>query len=242
MTKSLRDVGCLVLFALPFAGAGLVVMFLGFRMVWGWYEASSWVETPARIISTDLEVNTDSDSDDLQGSGQLRVHLGRNRPMSADRVSLSPGADNIGSFHQDKQAELARYRESGELFRCFVDPDEPSRSILYRDMRLGMFSFLMLFGGIFAGVGFGFIGAGLWSERQDQEEGTARKPASGRPLAVEARVGGRAHPRLGPCRIRHARDHGAVLEPGVPAPAFHPARGDLRERESSSPCSVSSFL
>jgi hypothetical protein len=169
MTKTSRGLGCLVLFALPFAGAGLFVMFLGVRMVWGWYEASSWVETPARITSTDLEVNSDSDGTTFKAVASYEytwdgeTHVGR-------RVSLSPGADNIGSFHQDRQAELARYRESGELFRCFVDPDEPSRSILYREMRLGMFSFLMLFGGVFASVGFGIMGAGFWGKRKVQEE------------------------------------------------------------------------
>jgi hypothetical protein len=168
MTKTSRGLGCLVLFALPFAGAGLFVMFLGVRMVWGWYEASSWVETPARIISTDLEVNT-GDSETFKAVASYEytwdgtTHVGH-------RVSLSPGADNIGSFHQDKQAELARYRESGESFRCFVDPDEPSSSILYRELRLGMFSFLMLFGGVFAGVGFGLMGAGFWGKRKVQEE------------------------------------------------------------------------
>jgi hypothetical protein len=169
MTKTTRGLGCLVLFALPFAGAGLFVMFLGVRMVWGWYEASSWVETPARIIQTDLEVNSDSDGSTYKAVASYeytwegRTHVGR-------RVSLSPGADNIGSFHQDKQAELARYRESGESFRCFVDPDEPSNSILYREMRLGMFSFLILFGGVFAGVGLGLMGAGFWGKRRVQEE------------------------------------------------------------------------
>jgi hypothetical protein len=169
MTKNTRGLGCLVLFALPFAGAGLFVMFLGVRMVWGWYEAQSWVETPAKILSTDLEVNSDSDGSTYKAVASYE-YTWDGGTYVGHRVSLSPGADNIGSFHQDKQAELARYRESGESFRCFVDPDEPSSSILYREMRLGMFSFLMLFGGVFAGVGFGLMGAGFWGKRKVQEE------------------------------------------------------------------------
>ncbi len=169
MKKTSRSLGCLALFALPFAGAGLFVMFLAARMLWGWYEASTWVETPARIISTNLEVNSDSDGTTFKAVASYeytwdgKTHVGR-------RVSLSPGADNIGSFHQDRQAELARYRGSGELFRCFVDPDEPSRSILYREMRLGLFSFMMLFGGLFAGVGFGLMTVGFWGKRRIQEK------------------------------------------------------------------------
>jgi hypothetical protein len=151
MTKTTRGLGCLVLFALPFAGAGLFVMFLAVKMLWGWYEAKAWIETPARIIST-------------------YEYTWAGTPYAGSRVSLSPGADNIGSFHQDRQAELARYQESGELFRCYVDADEPSRSILYREMRLGMFTFLMLFGGVFTGVGFGLMGAGIFGKRKLQEE------------------------------------------------------------------------
>ncbi|MGB5878627.1 MAG: DUF3592 domain-containing protein [Thermoanaerobaculia bacterium] len=169
MTKTSRGLGCLVLFALPFAGAGLFVMFLAARMLWGWYEAQSWVETPARIISTDLQVNTGSDSTTFKAVASYE-YTWAGTPYVGRRVSLSPGADNIGSFHQDRQAELARYRESGELFRCYVDADEPSRSILYREMRLGMFTFLMLFGGVFAGVGFGLMGAGFLGKRKVQEE------------------------------------------------------------------------
>lgn len=169
MTKDSRALGCLVLFALPFAAAGLAVMFLAAWMLWGWLEARSWVETPARIIEAELEVNSDSDGTTYRAvasyeySWEGMTHIGR-------RVSLSPGADNIGRFHQDRQAELSGHQQSGEPFRCFVDPHEPSRSILYREMRWGLFSFMLMFGAVFAGVGLGLIGGGFWGQRRGREE------------------------------------------------------------------------
>ena len=55
LTKSSRGLGCLILFALPFAAGGLVVGYLASRSLITWYEARQWVETPARILQADLE-------------------------------------------------------------------------------------------------------------------------------------------------------------------------------------------
>ncbi len=150
-----RGMGCLILFATPFAGVGLFVGYLAFSMFFGWVEVLGWREVPARIHSVELIEHVD-DSVTYRVEANYEYHF-LGETYQSDQVALSESADNIGSFHQDKYRELARYQESGALFRCFVDPDEPSESILYRDLRWGLLALEMVFALVFGGVGFGLI-------------------------------------------------------------------------------------
>jgi hypothetical protein len=169
LTKSGRGLGCLILFALPFAAAGLFVGYLAIRSLATWYEARDWVETPARILQTDLEVNQDSDSTTYQVTA-LYEYRRENQTHTSDRVGLSSGSDNVGSFHQDRHAELSRYQISGESFRCFVNPDNPTEALLYREMRWGLFALMGVFSLLFTGAGFGIMAAGLWGKRKVVEQ------------------------------------------------------------------------
>ncbi|NHZ73762.1 MAG: DUF3592 domain-containing protein, partial [Nitrospirae bacterium] len=177
LTKSSRGLGCLFLFALPFAAAGLFVGYLASRSLVTWYEARDWVETPAHILQADLEVNQGSDSTTYQVTARYEYRWG-NQTHTSERVGLSGGSDNVGSFHQDRHAELSRYQGSGESFRCFVDPDDPTEAILYREMRWGLFALMGVFSLLFTGAGVGIMAAGLWGKRKvvEQEQLEAQHP------------------------------------------------------------------
>jgi hypothetical protein len=95
-------------------------------------------------------------SDDLtfRNTAEYRYeHDGR--IYRGSRVSFDWGADNISDFHQRAQAELESHRAQGRPFPCFVNPKNPSESVLYRRLRPGK----LLFGVIFALV-FNLIGIG----------------------------------------------------------------------------------
>jgi len=177
LTKSSRGLGCLILFALPFAAGGLVVGYLASRSLITWYEARQWVETPARILQADLEVNQGSDSTTYQVTARYEYRW-ENQTYSGERVGLSGGSDNIGSFHQDRYSELARYQSSGEPFRCFVNPDDPTETILFREMRWGLFALMGVFSLLFTGAGVGMMAAGFWGKRKvvEQEQLEAQHP------------------------------------------------------------------
>lgn len=177
LTKSSRGLGCLILFALPFAAGGLVVGYLASRSLITWYEARQWVETPARILQADLEVNQGSDSTTYQVTARYEYRW-ENQTFTGERVGLSGGSDNIGSFHQDRYSELSRYQSSGEPFRCFVDPDDPTETILFREMRWGLFALMGVFSLLFTGAGVGIMAAGFWGKRKvvEQEQLEAQHP------------------------------------------------------------------
>lgn len=177
LTKSSRGLGCLILFALPFALAGVFVGSLAVRSLATWYEARDWVETPARILQADLEVHQGSDSTTYEVTA-LYEYEWQGRTYSSERVGLSSGSDNVGSFHQDRHAELSRHQSSGEPFRCFVDPDDPEEALLFREMRWGLFALMGVFALLFTGAGVGMMAAGVWGKRKitEEEELEAQNP------------------------------------------------------------------
>lgn len=146
----------LFLFALPFAGIGVFTLWLAVSSVGHWLDARTWAPVPARILEADLERHTDGDGTTYRVTARYEyewngtVHTGT-------RVGLSSGADNIGSFHQDAYRELAAHRDRDEPLTAWVDPEDPSRSVLYRRLRWELVLFESLFGAAFGVVGFGLM-------------------------------------------------------------------------------------
>src|SRR4249919_672370 len=90
-------VGCLALFALPFAAVGVFGLYLASSTLWTRTRMQSWVEAPARIQSLDLEEHQGDDSTTYKVRTTYRYSFG-GRDFSGDRVAISGMADNIGSF------------------------------------------------------------------------------------------------------------------------------------------------
>ena len=169
MDKKRRGLGCLILFALPFTTGGLFVAFIAARSLVGWIEIRDWVPTPARITHADLEVSHGDDSTTYKTVARYEYEWQGTR-FTGDRVSLHSGSDNVGSFHEDAYDELSRHRSSGEPFICFVNPADPSESILYRRLRWGLFALMVLFSTLFTGAGVGLVIVGIWSARKTEAQ------------------------------------------------------------------------
>lgn len=163
----------LILFGLPFAAVGVIMGVVLARSIAATVRAQGWVETPASIVRTDLEVNRGSDSTTYRATAAYRYTFD-GRSFEGDRVSFSSGADNVGSFHQRVHDELAKARDSGRPFRCYVNPANPAESVLYRGVRVEMALFFLLFVLVFGGAGLGMmIGgcvAGSRARRRAQDE------------------------------------------------------------------------
>lgn len=168
MSDARKGLGCLVLFALPFAAAGVFLGILTVRMLWTWAETREWQEVPTRILHSELITNTDDDSTTYRVEARYSYEFA-GVTFEGERVGLSTGSDNIGSFHEDKYQELSRYRSSGQPFRCYVDPAKPSRAILYRQLRWGLLALMGVFSCLFTGIGVGMIVAALVGRRRVQE-------------------------------------------------------------------------
>jgi hypothetical protein len=164
----------LILFSLPFAGGGTLVGYLAGSMVLSWARAQSWEEVPARILAADLESHRGDDSITYEVTAVYEYSV-MGQTYTSDAVSFGLGSDNIGSFHQDAYRELRGYVGTGRSFRCFVDPDDPSQAMLYRDMRWGLLGLEVIFALVFAGVGYGLMFAAIWGGRAVAAEGRLRE-------------------------------------------------------------------
>lgn len=162
----------LALFALPFAACGLGATGLIYYAVISWVDVSGWQETPARILT--VEVNAGDDGDSTSTVATYEYEWSGER-YTGDRVSLYFASDNIGAFQQRVATELTEHQKSGQPFRCFVDASDPSQSILYRDLRWKMLSFLSVFGTMFGTVGLGLLFATLTSFPGQREEARLRR-------------------------------------------------------------------
>src|SRR5690348_16521653 len=92
-------VGCLSLFALPFAAVGVGAFVWAVATLVHWQAARGWVEVPAELVSVALEEHDGDDSTTYETTATYRyeyagqTHTGR-------RVAIDSGADNLGNFQQ----------------------------------------------------------------------------------------------------------------------------------------------
>ncbi len=131
--NSSRSTGCsfvFVLFGIPFAGAGFGMTWLLYFTVFQWFGAQSWVETPATVLEVNVKQSGESIGTEVtyEYEWQGQKHMG-------DVVSLHPGKDNVGDFQERVAVELTQHQKNGKPFRCFVNPDNPSQAILYRELQ-----------------------------------------------------------------------------------------------------------
>lgn len=173
-TKASGGAGCLALFALPFAAVGVGALGMFAWTIASWVSMQSWQEAPARMDRVEL-VESQSDDSTTYRVEAAYTYEWEGREYRGDRVSVHSGSDNVGSFHQRAAAELEEHRNSGRPFPCFVNPDDPSQAVLYRNPRIEMLGFMLLFGLVFGGAGFGILGAAFFGARENRETAALRE-------------------------------------------------------------------
>jgi hypothetical protein len=161
--------GCLILFALPFAAFGMGMGGWLVYTIFAWLSVQGWVETPARIVSTEFKAHHDDDGKTYSVTAEY-TYVFAGQEYKGSRVGLYTTPDNIGSYHQDVYRELDEHRKSGKPFRCYVNPARPAEAILYRNFRWEMAGFQMIFVLVFGGVGFGLLIFSIRGRRKDRAE------------------------------------------------------------------------
>ncbi len=146
----------LVLFSLPFAGVGV---WMGWSIAEAMFESAqmkAWQPVQAQLESAGYETHHGEDSTTYQAYARYR-YSANGQTYRGDRVSLFSGNDNIGSYQQDTGRRLQSMWQSGQTVTVYFDPEQPSNSIVDRDLRWGMIGFRSIFFFVFGGVGFGLL-------------------------------------------------------------------------------------
>ena len=167
--------GCMVLFGLPFLAGGLVASVFYFSGLIDWWSARTWVETPCRIVASELKVSTGDDSTSYEANGRY-VYEWKGRKYESSRVSLVKGGDNIGDYQQRVHGEMNRaLREREGAALCYVNPRDPTESVLMRELRIFQMAFFTIFCLLFPLVGAGVMVGGWWTSRSASAEKKLRE-------------------------------------------------------------------
>lgn len=142
----------LVLFGIPFLGAGCGVSYICLRLLVRYHQSQSWVEVPAHILSLDLIEDDSGDSTTYQVVCQYEYER-QDHKYVGRRVGLTGGSDNIGSWQQDTYARLRAAQDANKLVTCYVNPERPDDALLVRDLRHGKLAFMMPFSTLFGSIG-----------------------------------------------------------------------------------------
>ena len=160
-SRSRSGSGCLILFGAVFAVAGLLIGGFAVNAVWHTYQARHWTAVEAKVLDTGLERGDDT----WRVTARYRYTVD-GVDYESERVSFHSGSDNIGDFHQATHDHLRRLMQTGTPATAYVNPAAPADAVLVRDVRWGLFGFMMLFPLVFGGAGAGIIAFALVGKRR----------------------------------------------------------------------------
>jgi hypothetical protein len=187
MNRRSLGVGCMVLFSLPFAAVGVgMAIWLAFS-IHAYLKTQSWVEVPAQILHVELVAHAGDDGCTYETTAQYQ-YVYQKETYQGSRVGIESGSDNLGSFQESCYRELKEFEQNKKAFRCFVNPDRPQQSILYRELRWEVIFFKMAFVAGFGSAGFGMFAGAIAFRNRPPAFKAAETPWLARPDWASGRV------------------------------------------------------
>ena len=156
------------LFALPFFAVGVWMLWSISSTLYDAAKMRDWQPTDARLTSAGYSTSQGDDSDTYQAYASYTYRWG-GKTYTGNRVAISSGADNIGDYQQQLGNRLSGAMARGESVVVWVDPVEPSQSIIDRTVRWGLIGFKAIFVLVFGGVGLGLLIA-AWRAPKEKDK------------------------------------------------------------------------
>jgi hypothetical protein len=126
------------------------------------WRTQSWAETPAIIVRAKLESHSSTKGGTTYQATAEYTYQYEGQKYTGNRVGIQGGSDNFGSFQQDVYRQLSQLEASRRPFRCYVNPEQPSEAILFRDLRWEMVAIETAFATLFGATGFGLLVAAVF--------------------------------------------------------------------------------
>ncbi|MBL8848196.1 MAG: DUF3592 domain-containing protein [Planctomycetaceae bacterium] len=160
--------GCLFIFFGLFAAAGgLMFWWMVFRPLSGVVLAQAWTETPCTIASSEVQVHNGDGSDTYSIDIQYDYTFA-DQTYHGDRYHFMNSGASSG--RTGKQAVIDRYPPGLET-TCWVDPGDPSQSVINRGLTLDMLWGLFCLPFLAVGVGGLLFATGLVKRRPIPADG-----------------------------------------------------------------------
>lgn len=144
----------LILFALPFLAVGVWMLHAMGSEIHDSWRMQDWQPVQATLSRAGVESRQGEDSTTYAAFADYEYELAGQR-YRGDRVGLTGGADNIGSYQEDMGRRLETAWRAGESITVYVNPEAPSESIVDRELRWSMLGFRSIFVLVFGGFGLG---------------------------------------------------------------------------------------
>jgi hypothetical protein len=148
------------LFALPFFAVGVWMLWSVSSTFFDAWQMQDWVRVEARLNRGGYETHSGDDSNTYEAFASYSYFYD-GQQFDGERVALSEGGDNIGSYQEDLGIKLRNLASSGDSMLIFVDPTAPSDAIIDRSVRWGLIGFKSIFIIVFGGIGLGLL-IGIW--------------------------------------------------------------------------------
>ena len=156
------------LFALPFFGVGVWMLWSVGNNFADAIEMRGWAPVEARLTAAGYTTSRGDDSDTYEAYATYAYEY-FGQTFTGDRVGLSAGADNIGDYQRDTGNYLSGMLSSGQSITVWVNPDNPTESIIDPSLRWGLIGFKSIFLFVFGGVGLGLLIA-IWRSPRKRDE------------------------------------------------------------------------
>lgn len=155
------------LFALPFFGVGVWMLWSVSNTFYESWDMQQWAQVEARLITAGYETHTGDDSDTYKAYARYSYSYGGGL-YTGDRVTIAGGGDNIGDYQTDMGSALSAKLARGQPVTVWVNPDQPSQSIIDPGIRWGLIGFKSIFLFVFGGVGLGLL-VFIWRAPKDKD-------------------------------------------------------------------------
>lgn len=160
--------GCLTLFALPFVIGAVALGYVAVAEVWlAWQAQHHWQRVKVTVDRVELVTRRSDDGTSHRVDAAYHYEMAGHR-YRADRVDSGLGDDSDYAYHQRVYRRLARYRGEPLGYLAYVDPDDPTRSLLVADIRWGHSALLLLVCMIAAAIGGSLVVAAVRGRRADR--------------------------------------------------------------------------
>jgi hypothetical protein len=127
-------------------GAGFLVFGI-IPNLYDWTRMQQWVAVPAELDEIELKSSRSDNTTSYRVAAQYRYAYG-NQWYINDRIGISGGSDNIGSWQQDTYRAMHH-----RPLMVWVNTEDPRESIYDRDLRWGLIGFKSIFVITFGGFG-----------------------------------------------------------------------------------------
>lgn len=164
--------GCLILFGIPFAGFGLLFLWLstiGPQLALA--RSSDWRPIPCEILRSEIKQDRDSDGNPTWSNDIAYRYTFQGKTYDGDAIDFAGSSGG-----KERTTNIKNQFPAGFETDCFVDPNAPENSVLLREAKLSIFG--MLFSILFATIGFAVSTFGYIALRNSKKPSAASGPAA----------------------------------------------------------------